>query len=126
MASLTRKEGYLLIDHRASPGVPESVALQVGLDPMGLRGGRMLENATLHCEHCGGVFLKNPERVRERHYCRHCDGYICDSCDGKRHQPGYVHASFEALVDAWTEASLKGVPLENSLDSLDKPKIIVP
>lgn len=126
MSSLKRKEGYLLIDHRASPGVPEADALKFGLDPAQMKAGKMLENATLHCEHCGGTFLKNPDRVKERAYCPQCDGYVCDSCNGKRHQPDYVHASFEKLADFWEASARKGTPLGSSLDLLNNPKIFVP
>lgn len=126
MASLTRKEGYLLIDHRNSPGVPEADAVKCGLDPVQLRAGKLLEQATLRCEHCAGVYLKNPERTKQRAYCMSCDGYICDSCDGKRHAPDYIHAGFEKLADTWETASQRGITLGNSLAALENPKIFVP
>ena len=59
-------EGYLLIDHSASPGtavVPE---------------GRKLEAPTITCSHCNAVYIMNPLRTRPRHYCSKCDHYVCD------------------------------------------------
>lgn len=66
--SLRRHEGYFQIDHTASPGNS-----QVG-------EGKMFEAATITCEHCQRVLLRNPLRTRERFYCSHCDGYVCDFC----------------------------------------------
>lgn len=59
-------EGWLLIDHRASPGVP------------GLPEGSAWESATITCAHCQKVVVLNPQRTRERGYCRKCDHYVCD------------------------------------------------
>ena len=51
--------GYLLSDNRVS-------------------GGERVEVATLTCCHCGCVVILNPERTRERGYCRKCYAYRCD------------------------------------------------
>lgn len=67
MRSKRSQEGYLLIDHRASPGttlVPEGAAY---------------ESATITCSHCQTVVVLNPLRTRERGYCRRCDHYVCDN-----------------------------------------------
>lgn len=61
-----KKEGYLLIDHTASPGVP-------GLP-------RHLEVATIKCQHCERQIVRNPSRVRPRAHCWGCDRDICDQC----------------------------------------------
>lgn len=59
-------EGELLIDHRNSPGVP-------GLPSF-------FEAATYTCKHCQRIVVLNPERVRERAFCRGCNHRICDPC----------------------------------------------
>lgn len=81
MSWLRRHEGYLLIDHRQSPGVP------TGPDPALVGAGRLFESATVTCSHCQAVIILNPDRLRPRHYCQKCDHYVCDkaacvaSCD---------------------------------------------
>jgi hypothetical protein len=68
MFSRRSLEGFLEINHAASPGtalVPE---------------GTVLERATYTCSHCQGVVIINPERTRERERCATCDRYICDTC----------------------------------------------
>lgn len=98
--SLKRHEGWLLIDHSASPGIPPDVARKVGLDPRFVGEGKKLEAATITCNHCGSAYKKNPKRTRPRGYCRQCDHYICDACEFLRMQPGYVHHTKYCLVDA--------------------------
>lgn len=78
MSSLRRHEGELLIDHRDSPGVkPEDVGGYRADVPF--TQGKF-ECATITCSHCQRVVLLNPDRSRERGYCRKCDHYICDGC----------------------------------------------
>ncbi len=87
MPSRHTQEGYLFIDHRASPGtisVPE---------------GKLFEGATITCSHCQRMVVLNHDRTRERGYCPHCDHYICDQCNADRIAPGYIHKSFAQLVD---------------------------
>ena len=69
MKSKRRQEGYLLIDHRASPGtqlVPE---------------GTIYETPTVTCSHCGAIVILSPTRKRPRHYCAKCDHYVCDRAE---------------------------------------------
>jgi len=64
--SKRRHEGYLIVDHRASPGnalAPE---------------GQVYETPTVTCSHCGSVVILSPTRTRPRHYCFKCDHYVCD------------------------------------------------
>jgi hypothetical protein len=126
MSSLKRHEGYLLIDHRASPGVPAEIARKAGFDPKFLAKGKILESATITCAHCLGTVVKHPMRIRERGYCSQCDKYLCDYCDAARHVPEYRHASGEAVSDATINAAINGRPLGSPLDVLTKPKIFVP
>jgi hypothetical protein len=87
MSSLTRFEGYLLVDNRAGGGIPSA----------GIK--RFEESATLTCAHCATGYVKNPQRVRPREFCRKCDRYICDGCGAAAAKPDYVHRSFAELAD---------------------------
>lgn len=93
-------EGYLLIDHRASPGIPAGMARQMGYDPTLVGEGKLLEAAMMNCAHCNLPVIKNPLRTRERAHCMECAGaYICDGCDARRREPDYVHLPFKKIVD---------------------------
>lgn len=74
------KEGYLLIDHRNSPGVPEELIratpLQMSTDSA---GSKLFETPTITCCHCQTVVMLNPNRSRPRNYCMNCDHYHCDN-----------------------------------------------
>lgn len=88
-------EGYLMVDHRASPGLPG--------DP--LRGeGKLFEAKTNHCNHCGRVVIMNPLRTRDRCYCSKCDKYICDDCGLEMKLPDYNHTTYAQRI----EIKLKG------------------
>lgn len=76
---MSKKEGYLLIDNRESPGVSEGLIHQSGKDAPFVRAGQMFESATVSCSHCQRIVILNPDRTRPRGYCRKCDAYICDS-----------------------------------------------
>lgn len=81
MKGLMKKpEGYLMIDHRASPGLPPALALRLGIDPRHLGEGKLFETATMRCAHCTVSVIKNPDRTRERARCSKCHAYICDGC----------------------------------------------
>jgi hypothetical protein len=99
MSSLKRYEGYLMVDHRASPGITEEFARTNGFEGPIASEGKMVESATLTCVHCGTGFVKNPERFRPRAHCKKCDRYVCDQCDHARQQPGYVHRSIFEIAD---------------------------
>lgn len=92
-------DGYLMVDHRASPGIPEDLALMLGLDPSTLKGGKLAEYATTGCPHCGTHIIFNPQRTRERAWCSQCDKYICDWCSAARQDTGYVHRPMAELID---------------------------
>lgn len=76
-------EGYILIDHRASPGtdaVPE---------------GTVFEAAAMQCAHCNSITIRNPSRTRERASCSKCGGfYICDTCAIEANLPHYTHKPY--------------------------------
>jgi hypothetical protein len=104
--SLKRFEGWLLLDHTASPGIPADIARKIGLDPKFVGEGKKLEAATITCKHCGGAFIKNPKRTRPRGYCRLCDHYICDGCKADSTLPNYIHQCKEQKLDAILSKSL--------------------
>jgi hypothetical protein len=93
-------EGYLMIDHRASPGIPG--------DPL-MGEGKLFETKTNHCSHCGTVVIFNPFRTRDRAYCSNCDKYICDNCGLEMKLPGYTHETYrERLNQKLKELTLNG------------------
>ena len=72
-------EGYLMIDHRNSPGLTaEDLA---GFQSPVVPGGELYESATNTCGHCMAEVVLNPERTRARGYCPKCDQYLCDACE---------------------------------------------
>lgn len=110
------QEGYLMIDHRASPGIPEDIARMFGLDSKHCGEGKMLEQATMTCLHCKNAVVKNPDRIRARGFCAQCNGYICDTCHAATHDPLYSHLSFDQKVEVTKELAAKGMLLgSNSL-----------
>ncbi len=113
------KEGYLFVDHRASPGLPADFARRMGYDPATVAEGQLLEAATKTCQHCGTVVIMNPERVRTRANCPDCgNDYICDFCDAERHKPGYVHNPIRKWIDDTLE---DGFRQENDYQRLGNP-----
>jgi len=125
MSSKKRYEGWLMLDHTASPGIPEDTARRMGLNPREVCEGKRMEAATIACGHCPGVFIKNPDRVRERGYCRLCDHYVCDPCHAAMHAPNYVHRTRWALLDAALNAATHGRSFDSSQPS-KAVSIIVP
>ena len=78
MKSLKRHEGYLLIDHRNSPGVTPEFVRAAGLDAPAVGAGLTFEAAIIRCSHCQTRVILNPKRTRDRHHCASCDHYVCD------------------------------------------------
>jgi len=122
MASLHKHDGYLMIDHRASPGIPADIAQTVGLDPKQCGEGKLLEMATLSCSHCRCCVIPNPLRTRERAYCQKCDHYICDLCAAVASTAGYSHLPFDKLVDITFSNAEKGIVLGSPQDLLSSIK----
>jgi hypothetical protein len=101
-------EGYLFVDHRASPGIPEEKAIQMGLPPSSVKEGQVYEAPTLGCIHCGCHVVLNPNRVRARAFCSKCNRYICDYCEAARQQPDYIHRTIHETVDIITRSNSIG------------------
>lgn len=110
---MAKQMGELMVDHRASPGLPEDVARWAGYDPKWAGEGKVYRVATLSCSHCDGKGVPNLFRTRERAKCMECDNreghYICDACDYLRSQPGYVHAPYKKIVDDMRNQAAKTI-----------------
>jgi hypothetical protein len=96
MKSLRSHEGYFLLDHRNSPGMPDAVAIATGL-PAGAGQG-IFEAPSYTCRHCQRIVILNPKRNRERAYCRGCDHMICDDCGAERART-LTCRTFDQMVD---------------------------
>jgi len=110
-----KQMGEIVVDHRASPGLPEDIAIAAGYDPRLCREGKLYEAATLSCSHCRCVVVRNPFRTRDRHYCNKCNGhYICDLCAFKASLPDYVHTPFEKVIEQhqYPNLTMEGSPLK--------------
>lgn len=100
-----KNEGYLLIDHRASPGITADFIRQCGHNPADfpvVGEGQVYEAATKTCSHCQKVVIMSPTRKRERATCHKCGRYICDSCSGALFQTGecrMVRATLDRLQE---------------------------
>ena len=95
MNSKRSHEGYFVTDHRGSPGVPDEIVMAQGL--VAGAGKGLFESATFTCNHCESVVVKNPDRSRERAWCKKCDHYICDGCGSKLHLTGVCYP-FKSMV----------------------------
>lgn len=92
-------EGYLMVDHRASPGLTSDQALSLGYHPSQVSEGQLFEAKTNHCSHCGTVVIMNPMRTRDRHLCVYCNKYICDNCGIQSKLPDYVHKTYNQSLE---------------------------
>jgi hypothetical protein len=118
------KEGHLLVDHRASPGLDPEIARRMGYEPEFCREGKLYEQATLTCCHCTTIMIKNPERTRPRENCPKCDhSYLCDYCYAASQRPDYVHNPMvkqrDDLIDRAYHQPEQFLPLQ-------APRIIIP
>jgi hypothetical protein len=92
-------EGYLMVDHRASPGLTPEQARTLGYSPQHVGEGQLFETKTNHCCHCGTVVIMNPDRIRERAKCQACNKYICDMCGIAMKEPSYVHKTYKQQLE---------------------------
>lgn len=92
-------EGYLIVDHSASPGLKPDEAVKLGYHPSQVAEGQVFEAKTNHCSHCGTVVIMNPLRTRERCYCSACNKYICDNCGVNMKLPDYVHKTYNQQLE---------------------------
>jgi hypothetical protein len=96
-------EGYMLIDHRNSPGLPDDLPPIPGLQSVRAPKGVIVEMAIVVCRHCQVEIIKDPQRTRPRGYCPGCDHYICDRCEGVRIMAGGGCQTIEKLINRLQE-----------------------
>lgn len=102
-----KQMGYLMVDHRASPGLTEQQAIQAGYDPKFSSEGKVYEADTMTCAHCKNVVIKNYFRTRDRPHCHQCDHYICDVCAVKAKTED-THMPFSKLIDLTLKQAILG------------------
>jgi len=136
MGSLKRGDGEVEINHQFSPGLTPAEMRAFGMPEVPGGEGSSARLATVSCNHCGGVWLVNHYRTRERHYCRRCDHYLCDLCAAASAAPGYVHRTIGELSEMitggkWTFAPgssttkpiLVRTGVDNGEANLSEPKL---
>ena len=121
MSSLKSHEGYMLIDHRNSPGVPDNLMVADGL--ISGSGKGLFESATFTCSHCEAVVIMNPDRSRSRGYCPKCNHYVCDACEQRRVASGYECKPFKAMVEELLNEAAKK-PAESASEVFQSPIIL--
>jgi predicted RNA-binding Zn-ribbon protein involved in translation (DUF1610 family) len=94
----TSNDGEVTIDHSASPGFTPAQARRLDLPPELTGEGKKMSAASLGCPHCGSHVILNPLRIRARAHCYICNKYICDICDGVRHEPDYCHTTIDEIA----------------------------
>jgi len=70
-------------------------------------GGGQHEIKTFTCNHCHAQIMINPDRTRERGYCRKCDSYLCDPCTTVAAQTRECRP-MEQVIDEYLESTVKG------------------
>lgn len=101
-----RREGYLIIDHRNSPGITPEFVHASGTDAVVVPAGKVFESATMTCCHCNAIVILNPKRTRPRGYCARCDGYHCD-----KPECGLDCRPFQKLLDESHSQAVRNVHL---------------
>lgn len=102
MASLRRREGYLLIENRFAPGPTDAMvnAIRATGQEFINPDVPIFESAVITCSHCQTQLVVNPLRNRAREYCLKCDHYICDGCAFlAKSQPHAVHMTYNQRAD---------------------------
>jgi hypothetical protein len=98
MGSLKAGAGYLIIDHRDSPGLSAADVAQMP-GAVAAPAGTVLERDVKQCSHCQRDVLLEPLRTRARGYCPKCDGYVCDGCEAIRVASGGACVPFAARLE---------------------------
>ena len=97
------QQGEVEVDN-GSPCIDEAGATFLGL-PRAYAHQSVFIMDTLHCKHCGGCVIKNPDRVRPRAHCTKCNWYMCDGCAYLASLPDYVHETLLEKADKMKTAA---------------------
>lgn len=54
---MPKQMGEIVVDHRASPGLPEDVARWAGYDPEQCKEGKVFVQDTMTCSHCTNIVV---------------------------------------------------------------------
>jgi hypothetical protein len=110
--SLADGAGYLVIDHRNSPGTSE------------VPEGTVRELDVMQCSHCQRTVVLNPGRVRARAVCPKCHHFICDSCETTRVASGGACVPFKAVLDRAQALAEKFVGQPDHPDATINPEAL--
>lgn len=99
MRSKRSDEGCVLIDHRNSPGISAEFIKANNLDAPAVGAGQVFESSIVVCHGCGRDIILNPNRSREREWCREHDAYLCDGCGLTRKLTGSCVPLKKRLAD---------------------------
>lgn len=93
--------GYLLIDHRDSPGIPEELAAKwKRMGVVTTVGSTKLEADTFTCGHCQRGVIKEYRSTNPRNVCRKCMRVTCRRC-------ALWCTPFEQIAEQQVKQSLK-------------------
>jgi len=95
--------GYLMIDHRNSPGVTKEEIAKSGTPCAAVPGGVLFEADTYQCPHCQRIIIKNPLRTRPRKVCNKCMNVVCDQCAPNECVP------FAKIIEDVLESAIKRI-----------------
>lgn len=110
MRTKRSQEGYVLIDHRNSPGITPEFVRDNRLDAPVVGAGQTFESAMVVCHVCGGDVILNPLRTRDRHWCYAHDAYTCDHCTTAVRARGRCVPLKQIMAEAF-EQIVRGKPL---------------
>lgn len=108
MGSHRSHEGYLFVDHRESPGLPEEMAIAAGRPVSSAKG--IFEAPTYTCNHCQAVVVINPNRTRDREWCSKCDHHICDACGALKAMTNECNSMAKQIDETLERACQELVP----------------
>jgi hypothetical protein len=109
MTTQRSREGFVMLDHRHSPGVPDAIVIAAGL-PAGAGHG-LFKSATYKCNHCQAIVVLNPKRTRERAFCTGCNSPICDGC-GVRRAAGLTCKPYKQVMDEIQERAVRSASIK--------------
>lgn len=65
-----------------------------------------IEVPTFTCTHCEGVVVMNPNRTRDRTFCKGCSHLICDNCAAIKANTGECK-TYKQQLDELLEIEIK-------------------